>query len=189
MCTALDMWYVTRMNFGRAMSVSSGRSSRLMILVSSAGAPVRRHYARPPWSRIVLLIYAKVCPPARALAPRLPPFPTFALPPFLFLFLLLFARRALNYGGNATKSSRLIELLLESRRGVRLTKKEREKRAKKNEVPPPCAFLPLHTRLCPSLAGMISCRREFPGNNFECVRLGLSISRRRWARIRGSNRL
>lgn len=171
------------------VSVSSGRGSRrLMILVSSA----------VPLSDAITLVHlgpahcsSNLCQGgssalARALATPLSQ-PS-ALPPFLFLFLPLFARRALNYGGNATKSSELIELLLESRRGVRLTKKEREKKRGPSSLRPSSSPFIL-AFVQPSLAGMISRRREFPGNNFECVRLGLSISRRRWARIRGSNRL
>lgn len=100
--------------------------------------------------------------------------PIIPFPPFLFLFLLLFARRALNYGGNATKSSRLIELLLESRRAAfTLRKKEEKMEEKKDKALPPLTAAPpfILFFVRPSLAGIISRRREFPGNNFECVRL------------------
>lgn len=145
------------------MSVSSGRGPRwLMILVSSA----------VPLSDAITLVHlgpahcsSNLCqggsssPRTSSAATSLshPP----VLPPFLFLFLPLFARRALNYGGNATKSSGLIELLLESRRGVRLTKKGKEKKGRKKT-----RFLllapPLHARLCPALAR---------GNDFSSARI------------------
>lgn len=75
----------------------------------------RCHYARPPWTPcIVLLIYAKVglasalpSPLAFPLSPPLPRSPSF---PFLFHSY----GAPVNYGVRATKSSGLIELLLES---------------------------------------------------------------------------
>lgn len=128
---------------------------------------------------------AALTPLALPPSPPSPPplsHPFFTLPPFLILFLLLFARRALNYGGNATKSSRLIELLLESRSARRspYEKRRKKKEGKKRRGPSsPYSLPPSHhtpspfilSFVRPSLAGMITRRREFPGNNFECVRL------------------
>lgn len=106
------------------------------------------------------------------------------------------ARRALNYGDNAARSSGLIELLLESHDAVFALRKKGQRREKKKRasfscpppLPPSC-----HPSALPffPLSGSRSREWSLNGVNFREIISSACETRfsraRRWARIRRSN--
>lgn len=135
------------MNFGHVRFFRPEPPPRLILLVSSA----------VPLSDAITLVHlgpahcsSNLCQggsssrrsTAVAVATAAPSQPSRPSALSLSISTSLFARRALNYGGNATKSSGLIELLLESQCGVRLTKKKEEEKKTHAVVPPSCAAFP-----------------------------------------------
>lgn len=121
----------------RFFRLASGCNTHGLYYQHAPCTPGQCHYARPPWSPcIVLLIYAKVGLAAglpslfASSCLRFPPIPVVSISTSL-------VRCTVNYGVRATKSSGLIELLLESRQyGARrsaTSTRERERERKRSD--------------------------------------------------------